>query len=380
MIYILTGLMFFYNLINSFTRRYIKWFPYLFLLLMWILFFGNYQNPDYDNYSRSYLYVETGSDFGYFFIKNIFLSLGLNYHIFLSIFTLIGMLLINCTVRRFAENTSYIYALYFIYPFLLDVVQLRNFMAMAIFIFAIPFLLSQKKTDYIKYIILILLASTFQMTAIVYLPIIFVNKFKTNKLIRKMFVFLVLLIIILSFNHTFLIWTSNIIIRISNDPRLTSWLQIKTDYGFLLYWCIQISNFLLVLWSKRILEEKNVSFENIENQKKSSYISSEFGNLVTNEKQKKFVNLVYWINIYAFIFLPFYVFQNTFSRFMRNITLLNLIVFYISNKSLDKNSNKKILYNLFIFGYSLFLFYIEIYWAYSETIVGAIFKYNIFFK
>ncbi|MGU9336584.1 EpsG family protein [Clostridium perfringens] len=369
MLYIITIIMLVLNFINAYYKKYIKFIPYLLLILMWIIYFGNYENPDYHNYLSNYNNLEPGNDFGFFLLKNFFYTNNISYHTFLSIISAIGLFLIYKTIKKIGVNYSYIYILYFIYPFLLDVVQIRNFIIMSIFIYSIPYLLSNNNIDKIKYCILILIASTFQLTAIIYLPIVFLPNIKKYRFSKKIFILFILIIFILSLSPSFLNLIRKTILSLSEDSRLESWMNIKSRYGFLIYWGIQIINFILVKWCNDYLikEEKSIIQINGISLKKFIF-------------QKEFVNLVYYINMYAFLFLPFYRFQSTFTRFMRNIIILNLIVYCVYNLVKKKLHKTRINFNLIILIYTLFLFYIEIYIGYKDTIIKAIFENNIFFK
>ncbi len=70
---------------------------------------------------------------------------------------------------------------YICYPFFLDLVQIRHFMAMAIFVFACRYLFHYNKTNLIKYCLLIFLAATQHIIALAFLffIIVYIQNSKT---------------------------------------------------------------------------------------------------------------------------------------------------------------------------------------------------------
>jgi hypothetical protein len=136
------------NLIGTFFGNKSKIRVIFILVSLWILFGWNTFNPDYYNYLSWYNDVQyssglftQGKDFGYNLLMKVTQLIGLEYSGFLIVVSIIGLLLIHSTIKRYAMSDSYVYLLYFIYPFLLDVVQVRNFIMMSILIYSVRFLL-----------------------------------------------------------------------------------------------------------------------------------------------------------------------------------------------------------------------------------------------
>lgn len=156
------------NFINLFAKKYFKWIPRLLIFFMWIVFWGSHDNPDSFNYLRMYD-LQNSNDFGY----NVLIRIGnffhLSYTSFLVFISLAGFILIFRTVSKYCENKSWMLLLYFFYPFMLDVVQVRNFLSMAMVIYAVNFLIRGYRHDNLKYITMVCLASTIQITSLIYL-------------------------------------------------------------------------------------------------------------------------------------------------------------------------------------------------------------------
>ena len=136
-------------------------FVFLFIIL-WILIGFNFKNPDYEYYENlfsratqgvSYHAVETG----FWYIVKFAAKIGVSYSLFLKIYTLIALLLISSSIIKYTEKPSLVLVLYMCYPFLLDVAQIRHFMAISIFTFSVRYLESYSKKNLIKYIFLIVI-------------------------------------------------------------------------------------------------------------------------------------------------------------------------------------------------------------------------------
>lgn len=339
---------------------------------------ANTQNPDFNAYQLNYNTPSVkGVEFGYYFLVKIFNFLGFSYSTFRMILSIIGILLIDQTVSKLIKNKSPFYLLYFIYPFFMDVVQIRNFLAMALFIFSAPYLTSNKKTDLLKFLVIMFIASSIHLISVFYFPLAFFVKFFKNKkniLFKILFTEFVVFLIFISSNEYLFNHFSNFLFSVINsfDYRANFYFYKQTRLGFLYLWFLQLMNFTLSYYSyslyKRRLKNLREANKLSTTRKKSEFEISNF--------QLKFLEIVFLINLYAFSFLPFYVFQYSFSRLMRNIVPLNLLTYIISSKSFSKGSLSKIFFIILYVSYNLFLFYTDVYSLYSESIVKAIFLHN----
>lgn len=333
---------------------------------------ANTQNPDIQAYIIAFNPDRISSDFGYSILVLFFDFMGFDYESFRLIISAFGIILIHQTVKKFLKNQSPFYLLYFIYPFLIDIVQVRNFLVMSLLIYSTPYLLTGKNKDYFKFIFSILIASTIQLTAIVYLPIIFVAKAKKNILFKCILIFNIIVLIIISANKNLLglLAGSAVLMLGEYDNRIGQYGFIQTNYGFLLLWFFQIANFVLVAWAKNIYCNNIIFKDKGLKTKEKTYFSNK-----DEDIKAKYMLLIYWINIYAFLFLPFYVFQITFSRFIRNLIPLNLIAFLIIEQMQNKNYNKY-LFRLIYLSYHLFILWADLNWLYPNININDFFEYN----
>lgn len=358
------------NLSGMFIKNLSKIIGVLSIIILWVLFGWNNNNPDYYIYERWYNEISfysgfllEGKDLGYKFLMNITSLFNIDYQGFVIIFSLTGLLLIHSTIRRFAANPHYVYLLYFIYPFLLDIVQVRNFLMMSIIIYSIKHLVEGSNKSKLKFLMLFLIAFSIHSSAILYFPLVFINNDRKNNLIAIMPIFIMLFSLIVFLNGNQIPFVQSMISFITGNEYIASWFEKNTDTGFLLFWAMQLITLLMIYISKKI------AFKNE-------------GNLST--KELRFINLIFWISIIELIWLPLYMISIEFTRLMRNLFILNYIVFSITNKSLKSRSIKKFSlkggYNLLIIIYTLTFFIIQIFVPHFEDVVISIFENNLLWK
>lgn len=151
-------------------------------LLMLILYGCNTGNADYNAYKSAFdQNANISNDIGYNFLVSVFDYLGLSYHVFLFFISLSGALLISSTIIKFSLQPIKVLVLYMIFPFFFDIVQIRNFMAFSIVIFALRYLSTYSKRNLIKYCLCILLAFSFHMVSFIYLAflLVYIKNIKT---------------------------------------------------------------------------------------------------------------------------------------------------------------------------------------------------------
>lgn len=336
MLYIFSVILVLLNLLYGFSKKQNKFILFTLILLAWIIFWGSYINPDYDVYLSIYNsngeYTTNSLEYGFILLIKIFNLLGFNYEMFLMTVSIVAFCLIHTTVKRFVVNYHYVYAFYFVFPFFMDVVQIRNFLMMAIFIYATKFLVEDKK---IKYLICIIIASSLQISAFAFLPFILINNKGKNYIVQVVFFISISTSIILLLNNKEIPFLGNIIDFTQSD-KLSFYFETTTNYGFLLYWFLQVVSFVLISLSRQLYKKYcNVNLK--------------------DDLKMKYINLVYWINVVAFAYLPLYLLNSNFSRLMRNLVILNYIVIAITSYVI-KNKEENRIYILIVLVYIVILF------------------------
>lgn len=136
---------------------------------------------DFAAYQTVYKYIQAGNVYldtgwGWYYICLFFGKLGLSYAAVKTILFFISALLIKYTIDSYVKNKyskAMIWSLFLIFPALLDGIQIRFFVAEGIVLFAMPWLTTERKTDRIKYAVLVLMAMSVHSSAAFYLLFLF---------------------------------------------------------------------------------------------------------------------------------------------------------------------------------------------------------------
>ena len=155
------------------------------LILLTIMFAFTYNNADYDNYLIEYIRSEKmdwrDSEPVWILLMHIFSKLQLPFSVFRAAIFMCAIALINSTISKICNQINFLLLLYFIYPFIIDVTQIRNFFAMSILVFALKYLAAKSRTSIIKFILCIIIATMIHNIFIVYLILIPVKLFSFRK-------------------------------------------------------------------------------------------------------------------------------------------------------------------------------------------------------
>lgn len=327
------------NFMFSFFRRHSKIVTLLSFVFIWILFWGNTNNPDLSNYMIYYEEVKMNvitfsndlREPGYFFINLIFAKLGFSYHYFMAVVTLICYLLIFSTIRKYTNNYNCILLLYCIHLFIFDIIQIRNFISVSLFIFAIRFLIKDNIKNRVKYTLIICIASTIHTTSLFFLLALLIKDNKQNHLIKFIAIFSILGCIIVFFNGNKIPFISAIMENMLRGTVRGRYLTVEVPIRYILtLFTLQVLNFTMLYLCKRNMD---IAYDYISDNKNLDII--------------KFVNVIFWINALSFMFLPFCMQSINFYRLMRNNNILNFTCVAITNGYFNKRDKRKLIFNTF---------------------------------
>ena len=343
----LTVFFIFINLTLAFIKKNIKLLALLMITLMWVLYWGSVENADSKNYLLLYNHVlETGrgffsSELGFVSLIKLAQYFGLDYNQFLMIVSFSGLLLIYRTTSQFFGTDTYIWTLYFIYPFLFDIVQVRHFLAMSVVIYSMGNLLKGKR---LNYVLGILIAFSLQFSSIFFLPFVFVYKMRVRSI-------WLLSIVIISIGMFFIntSYFQNILGFFININKLTQYFDNRANWGFFVQWIIQLMYLLPIYWIYKKLYKNNI--------------------------YPVVVEMIYKINIYILMMFPVYMINMTSTRIFRMILILNYIVYAIGFLNLKKN--QKYFLFVYILVLTLGMFVYNIVFLSSETVFYPIFHKNL---
>lgn len=289
------------NIINVFKKNKLIVVE-LFSLLFLIMFIGgNNHNADYLGYLGYYEEQNTELfEYGYLLFSRIFYSVGLPYQVFVVFIFFVVFSIIYIIIKNLHVNFSFFVILYLLTMSFLDAVQIRQAICFAIFTLAVLLYAKNKK---MLSIVVCCIACTFQITAIIFLPLFF---FELNsKRFKSLFIILILALLVsiatLINNHK-VPFVLEILLKIIPSNKLV-YFKTSTRYGFILgFFYYSIS---LILCSILYYTIKN------------------------NYPDKKLINnfakFVFKIMLYTSIVLPFIIMNNNFNRVLK-FPLLGMIM------------------------------------------------------
>ena len=148
MIYLISIIFILLTLVSKKDNKYVFVFG---LIFMWVLFGWSYGNADYPIYlGRFYNYSNTISEITeplFTNLMSIFNLLKFNYQEFLIIISAIILTIYGIFINKMTKNINFVLLLYFIFPFSMDVVQLRYTIATTIIIIGFYYLIKKDKKE-----------------------------------------------------------------------------------------------------------------------------------------------------------------------------------------------------------------------------------------
>lgn len=252
-------------------------------------------------------------------IMKFFNNLGFSFEsfkIFISIFCLLTMYII---IRKSISNINYVLLLYFIFPFCMDVVQIRYTMAITFIYIGIFFLLNEtKKTKALSlYILFNIIAGLIHYSTFLYLAIIIpaflIDYKKCNK-----YIIIILIIEIAIISSASLSQLFGNTMMASKIERVLRFSSIKYNMGTYIYRGIQIIISLIVYY---YLNRK---------------VNKKFKENKVDENKVEKNNFILNINKFILIVLPLLMFSVDFYRIQTGLLILNYISFswYFNKKEI----------------------------------------------
>lgn len=316
-------------LLNSLTKKkYENALWIIAIILIWFLcVFVNDDYVDWDSYQQMFisstsLYYTKDIGFGIlcFFLK----SMGLQSISLRMVIYTLGFTSLYFSLRKYKINKLLFLAFYTYYPLPSDAIHLRTCIVSFILIFAISSYIEDK--NWIKYVILILIATTFHKMAVLYLAMVMVNKVeKDNRFTKGLITIVGISIIIFGSNKKLISLLFSLLIKISGVVELgnlTNSVGAGIRRGWMIDWAVQLSFLILLLYIKLYFNRKYPGIEHPS-------------------------NAIFWVNVIALIFLPLYFVSFDYFRMFRSMLALNYIAFclYIDEfkvESIHKIPLKKI--------------------------------------
>ena len=291
------------------------------LLIVAIVFFSSITiAPDVENYFIEYtskFYIPR--DVGFYKYMQFFKHLGLNFYEFKTIHLLICLEILLIAIKLITPSAGCVMVLYSMYPFFINVVQIRNFFIMSIVSLAIALLVRQKYKflSFFSWVCLVLVAASFHIAALAFLPFIFLYD-KDKVLYRMMLCLLVISVILVFFQDSFFsTFMQNAFALVDDSSRVDEVSERTAKYGSL----YSIVKALMMIY----VAEKGCIFFLIQ-----KYYNCE------SKSQCGEIFLQYTKNLlmYSSLFWPLYVWGGSFIRLMQNEYIFLYVSVFFSYQSL----------------------------------------------
>lgn len=203
------GILFFNILIYIKVDKY-KYFIVILFDIIFAIMIATTNCADYGEYEWIYSYASQISNMdglfesryysmgniepGYLLSNKIAYELGMLFFEFRYVLYCACLFIIFLSVHKHCKNIFWVMLLYMIYPMLIDVIQIRNFVADVILLFALG-ILHSSAINKMKYILLIVIGMTFHAISFAYIFILPVYQF-IDKLSKKIIwiVFIIMLL------------------------------------------------------------------------------------------------------------------------------------------------------------------------------------------
>ena len=341
--------------IFSFAKRRSTWAFVLIFSWCWLLFAFSENNTDSSIYLIRYynydLLLERNEPL-WNMLMYIFNFLDLEYTSFLIFTATIYMFSIYLLLKVFSSNRQNvpILILFMIFPFCIEIVQVRNSLGLAFVNIGLYYLFrSNERIDILRFMAFVLIGTWIHSAMIVYLLFIVLRWSKFSVLKKSTWIVAIAIVGVLSlllFNgpvYTFLasldIEKINVILSLS-ETRTTA--QIVSQVMRVGVYFVMIVPMLFYVYKH------------------------------TAEKNKKFILDLIGINLIILIIIPIMAFSIDFYRLQRNLTLINLIGLFLYSRKQFTNKDW-IMSTEYYFGIIVFIginFYLQI-WR-TEDFYGTI--------
>jgi hypothetical protein len=313
-------------LVGLFAKSYIDWFDYIVVILLGILMFFAVNPPDFVSYSKAYVYIGTGAiyidtGYGWLILCKIGNMLGLDYKMFSILMVIVSCLFISNSVRYFVsskQSRTYVWTFYLIYPSLLDLVQVRFFVAEALIILSLKFLIRKDFYGNTFYAILCTIATFIHSSFIFYFLFLLIPVFQKFK--KYVMPFTIVLIFLLFLGRKELYQFAELFI---NTTRIDRYFNSYNAVGY-----FGITAYLLTLFSFWYIAKCVISTIELER---------------VSIQKKQFIEMFYQISIFIWIILPLTILDTSFFRLQRPLWIILYIVLTIQIE--ERNYRIKLLNN-----------------------------------
>lgn len=265
--------------------------------------------------------IFSSAQFGYQLLMRIGNFLGLPFDLFrLLVMAACFFLIYRFVIQRYNVNANYVIALYMSYGLIMDSEQFRNWIALTILLSGLHFLETGKLKDKGKFLMMMGIATSFHISFVFYVPLIFVDGKRRNYIVSLFFIISTLTAAIFVLNGNQIPFQQQIVNAIGNR-RVDNYLSSQTNLGWVIPMILHLSSIFLSFWAREIIHVKHYGFDyNFE------IDDSEYEKKYQIQKELRISNLIFWINIAMSVLFPIYIINLQFYRLMRSLLLITYVI------------------------------------------------------
>lgn len=314
------------------------------------------QGADYISYSLEFQWAATQkltdvSYPGFVLVAKIAHQYGLSFESFVFTVATFSCVLFYIGIKRLTSNENLLMALFFIYPFSHELIQMRTFLADSIIISILPGILNcthQLKDKIIKTVILVLIgsiATSFHFEVIFSILFLIITLWVPQKIEKKCVPLVTIILFMLAICNVFpkLFGRTN--------PMAAQWLSARTGFGIV----TPIFITLLILYLNHIASTRLYRVE-------------------TNDTKRCFYSNCNRFGLCGALLIPFFTYDITFNRVWR--ILLVVLYSMLSDVSKEKMSKKSWLTYIILTAFLLLGLFV---YENSFSIIYEAFKNNSIF-
>lgn len=334
------------------------------VLLAWIIAGLNTWNPDYDLYKLSYnnMNWEKITDtraIGYSFVIFIFKSLGFSFQGYMALMSFLVLLSVYKSIKQYTNNYNLAFLAYLIYPFLIDPIQIKQWVASAIVLYSLRYLTETTKRNIIRFAICALLATLVHSSCVYYAVFILVF------FIKSPFTLLVTSVVA---SVSMLSLASVFIDKIRYLEFFVQWTKGQLDNYLLSANEVASKTYLFLLIGLTIgilLYIKEYGFTR--------------GQKVANNQIREYSDILTKVSLLCIPSLGFMIVHQEFYRLFRGMFFVYYAMFFYKRNALSRSF--KILFIMAGLAIALFMFYKEFSSTayYYEAVTKPLFENNMLF-
>lgn len=316
------------------SKRIIVWFFYIvsFFVLCHLFVFSD-TRPDYGVYESIFYGIYPDHEIGYIALNRFILGIGFDFKQFLFFVSNIGLIVAFYTFYKSCKMQLAILITYIWFPFIIDGIQIRSFLANIIIIFAFRYLLYEKKGNTLKYILCVFLATSMHYYAFIYI-VLLIARIRFNTKQFSYFSVAVSLVGIIIFRGTSVVASLMSTIFGAGSKVATNF-YMERGFGFVIPILMQSIHYFL-FYKAYLIRKKNCNLT-VKNS-----LCARGDEYSIQELDIYGMDVLLRVNVlFMLLLFPFYTYYTAFFRVYRSLFIINSIFIFNTAFDVKKRLNKK---------------------------------------